>query len=205
MKPLIEARRHTGQQHQRPRREHEQEDQFNRRAHLADDRLDLLDQRVHLDDHDGGKLPDQIIEQQFPPGFQPHRGQEGRAEMIDRSRREDDEEIRLHVVPAHRAQIGHLGADELLVDLEADFVADADVEPVGVLLVNRNQAGTGIVAPPCPRGDAVVGWRLVGPGDLPAAEPAPHLAIFALGTLAAVGVDRASGGALGQLVVFQQA
>ena len=98
--------------------------------------------------------------------------------MVDRTGRENNKEIGLHIIPAHAAETAHLGAHRLRINLEFDHIAQLDIEPVGIVLFDRHETRLDSSLPPLAAGHAVIRGQLGGPSDLSPTEATADLAFL---------------------------
>ena len=64
--------------------------------------------------------------------------------MINGPGRKDNEKIRLHIVPAHTAKTANLSKYRLLIDFKFKPVTQTEIEPLRIILLNRNIARSGL-------------------------------------------------------------
>ncbi len=154
--------------------EDEERDQPDRDRDAIDHARDALED---VADRDRGDVREgrrhALLDGAVGAGGNPGRREVGERRPIERSRREDHEEVRAERLPVHLAEAHHLGLHRHALDVEGQGAADVDAERARRLRLDRDPRPAPVGgAPPAAAGDDRARRRLGGERqDVLAGEP----------------------------------
>src|SRR3990167_728766 len=156
-----------GKQHRQPGGQHKQQDKLDGQGDLREDAAQLRNQSIDLQQGDGGEGAGQ--RQQLPVllGRQVETGQVGGGQVLQGAGLEDHVEVGLETVPVHLAQAGDLGIAVEAADVEAQAVAQFQLQAGGQFGFHRyaGQAIGRFGLPPVAGDQLIVCRQLGGPGQ----------------------------------------